>query len=118
VFVTTHHANFSISRILGLPVRQSFLQGYSCHTCFSPFRSLADSRLLTTDDAILVELGNSAGYSEDDKPRFVAGLKNVLQSLRAKKTKDFKVIASEIAAYRASFLGDKSKVLLLDDSPK
>jgi hypothetical protein len=82
-----------------------------------PFRSLADFRLLTIDDAILVELGNSAGYSEEDKPRFVAGLRTVLQGLRVKKTKDFHVIASEIAAYRARFLGDKSKILLLDGAP-
>jgi hypothetical protein len=90
------------------------VQEYPLLLSLYPFRSLADFRLLTIDDAILVELGNSAGYSEEDKPRFVAGLRTVLQGLRAKKTKDFKVIASEIAAYRASFLGDKSKVLLLD----
>lgn len=83
---------------------------------FLPHRSLADFRLLTTDDAILVELGNSAGYSEEDKPRFVAGLRTVLHGLRTKKTKDFHVIASEIAAYRARFLGDKSKILLLEDT--
>jgi hypothetical protein len=61
----------------------------------------------------LVELGNSAGYSEEDKPRFVAGLRNVLTGMRQNKTKDFAIIASEIAAYRASFLGDKSRVLSL-----
>lgn len=108
------HANINISRILDLLVRRSSVQGYPLFLPFYPFRSLADFRLLTIDDAILVELGNSAGYSEEDKPRFVAGLRTVLQGLRTKKTKDFKVIASEIAAYRASFLGDKSKVLLLD----
>jgi hypothetical protein len=84
------------------------------HINFGPLRSLADLTLLTTDDAILVELGNSAGYKEEDKPRFVSGLRAVLQDLRAKKTKDFQVIAAEIAAFRARFLQDKSKVILLD----
>ncbi len=80
----------------------------------APLRSPADFILLTIDDAILVELGNSAGYNEEDKPKFVQGLRTVLQELRAKKTKDFQIIASEIAAYRARFLGDRTKVLLLD----
>jgi hypothetical protein len=100
-----HRASWCVGLCAGTILSLSF----SC-----PFRSLADFRLLTIDDAILVELGNSAGYSEEDKPRFVAGLRTVLQGLRAKKTKDFHIIASEIVAYRARFLGDKSKTLLLD----
>jgi hypothetical protein len=69
---------------------------------------------LNIDDAILVELGNSAGYSEEEKPQFVAGLREVLQDLRVRKIKDFRAIASEIAAFRARFLKDDSKILLLD----
>ncbi len=110
-------ANFSTSGIWVLPVRRSPRRKHPISNPFPPPRSLADFRLLTADDAILVELGNSAGYSEEDKPRFVAGLRTVLQGLRAKKTKDFHVIASEIAAYRARFLGDKSSILLLGESP-
>jgi len=90
------------------------LAGGVCNdaTCeFQHFRNMG-----LADDAILVELGNSTGYSEEDKPQFVAGLRSVLQGLRAKKTKDFQIIASEIAAYRARFLKDKSKILLLDDT--
>ena len=67
-----------------------------------------------TDDAILVELGNSAGYSEVEKPKFISGLRNVLQGLRQRKTKDFKIIASGIASFRARFLGDPSRILILD----
>ncbi len=110
------HASFSISEIWALPVRWSSLQGHF-HLFFSPFRCAIGAQAdfsLRADDAILVQLGNSAGYSEEDKPKFVAGLRNVLQKLREKKTRDFQVIASEIAAYRTRFLGDKSKVLLLD----
>jgi len=76
--------------------------------------AVADIISLTVDDAILVELGNSAGYSEEEKPKFVAGLREVLQNLRVRKIKDFRVIASEIAAFRARFLEDDSKILLLD----
>ncbi|KAI9732972.1 MAG: hypothetical protein M1818_007405 [Claussenomyces sp. TS43310] len=89
------------------------LAGGVCNdeTCqFQHFRTMG-----LADDAILVELGNSAGYSGADRPKFISGLRNILNDLRAKKTKDFKVIAAEIAAYRTKFLGDKSKVLLVED---
>lgn len=108
--------NSNILGIWGLLVRRSLRGEYPFHDFILPLRSLANFGLLTADDAILVELGNSAGYSEEDKPRFVEGLRTVLHGLRTKKTKDFHVIASEIAAYRARFLGDKSKILLLKDS--
>jgi hypothetical protein len=66
-----------------------------------------------TDDKILLELGDAAGYSDEEKPRFVSGLRCVLQELRNNKTKDFQTIAASIAAYRTEFLGDPSRVLLL-----
>lgn len=67
------------------------------------------------DDEILVQLGNSTDYSDADRPRFVAGLRSLLQELRSKKIKDFKSIAAAIAAYRATFLQDNTRVLMLDD---
>jgi hypothetical protein len=86
--------------------------GGICNDATCEFQHFRDMAL--PDDAILVELGNSAGYSEEEKPKFVAGLREVLQDLRVRKIKDFRAIASEIAAFRARFLGDDSKVLLLD----
>jgi hypothetical protein len=38
----------------------------------------------------------------------------LLQELRANKVKDFDAIARGIIDYRASFLGDKSKILPLE----
>lgn len=79
------------------PLQGLFILSYPSTVC------LADFILLTLDEAILVELGNSAGYSDEEKPQFVAGLKNLLQDLRMRKIKDFQIIASEIAAFRAEF---------------
>lgn len=90
------------------------LAGGVCNDAACEFQHFKDMGL--ADDTILVELGNSAGYTEEEKPRFVAGLRTVLHGLREQKTKDFQVIASEIAAYRARFLGDSSRVLLLHGS--
>ncbi|KAK0632228.1 hypothetical protein B0T14DRAFT_559941 [Immersiella caudata] len=72
------------------------------------------SSILVPDDQILVELGRADDYIGDQKNRFIQGLRELLQELRAKKVKDFDAIARGIIDYRASFLGDKSKILPLE----
>jgi hypothetical protein len=62
----------------------------------------------------LVSLGDSSGYKEEDRTRFIKGLKEVLQDLRISKIRDFQVIATKICIFRQSMFEDSSKVLLLD----
>ncbi|OBT65429.1 hypothetical protein VE03_06045 [Pseudogymnoascus sp. 23342-1-I1] len=66
------------------------------------------------DELILVSLGDSSGYKEEDRTRFIKGLKEVLQDLRISKIRDFQVIAAKICLFRQSMFEDSSKVLLLD----
>ena len=65
-----------------------------------------------TDDKILVDLGAKPddGSSPDE---FGNGLREVIHDIRSRKIKDFNVVAGEITAFRAKFLGDSSKVLPL-----
>lgn len=63
------------------------------------------------DDAILTALGSPAEFKGEQRDSFCAGLRGVLLDLRVRKIRDFDIIATEIIAYRAKFLGDKSKVL-------
>ncbi|KAL8673873.1 MAG: hypothetical protein Q9168_001693 [Polycauliona sp. 1 TL-2023] len=66
------------------------------------------------DDMILVQMGSiPEGFSEEQRTAFVVGLRQTIQKIRVRKVKDFKTVASEIAAYRARFLGDSSKILPL-----
>ena len=58
-----------------------------------------------------MELGKSDDFTGDRRNAFVAGLKEVLQSVRARKIRDFNAIAKEIIEYRQQFLGDKSRIL-------
>ena len=63
---------------------------------------------------ILVHMGSiPEGLSEEQRSAFVVGLRQTIQEIRVRKVKDFKTVASEIAAYRARFLGDSSKILPL-----
>ncbi|PBP25412.1 hypothetical protein BUE80_DR003830 [Diplocarpon rosae] len=64
-----------------------------------------------TDDAVLTALGSPEEFKGEQRERFCAGLKGVLMDLRVRKIRDFDIIASDIIAHRAKFLGDKSKVL-------
>ncbi|KAL8806347.1 MAG: hypothetical protein Q9182_001377 [Xanthomendoza sp. 2 TL-2023] len=65
-------------------------------------------------DMILVQMGDiPEGLSEAQRSAFVVGLRQVIQEIRGRKVKDFKTVASEIAAYRARFLGDSSRILPL-----
>lgn len=66
------------------------------------------------DDMILVQMGAiPEGLSQEQQSAFVGGLRETIQEIRVRKVKDFKTVASEIAAYRARFLGDSSKILPL-----
>ncbi|KAL8945077.1 MAG: hypothetical protein Q9216_000061 [Gyalolechia sp. 2 TL-2023] len=42
------------------------------------------------------------GLSAEQKDAFVVGLRQIIQEIRGKKVKDFKTVASEIAAYRTA----------------
>ncbi|KAM7205315.1 protein red1 [Rhypophila sp. PSN 637] len=64
-------------------------------------------------DKILLDLGKSSDYSGEQKSRFVQGLRKLLGDIRERGCTDFETIAREIVAFRASFLGDRSKILPL-----
>ncbi|KAL8954170.1 MAG: hypothetical protein Q9222_000054 [Ikaeria aurantiellina] len=67
-----------------------------------------------SDDMILVQMGAiPEGLSDEQRNAFVVGLRQIIQEIRGRKVKDFRTVASEIAAYRARFLGDSSKILPL-----
>ncbi|KAL8732833.1 MAG: hypothetical protein Q9166_002434 [cf. Caloplaca sp. 2 TL-2023] len=72
------------------------------------------SSMNLSDDMILVQMGAiPESLSEEQRNAFVVGLRQIIQEIRSRKVKDFKTVASEIAAYRARFLGDSSKILPL-----
>lgn len=69
---------------------------------------------MIADDAVLTALGSPEEFSAEQRDRFCQGLRGVLTDLRARKIKDFDVIAAEIVAHRSQFLGDNSKILNLE----
>lgn len=82
-------------------------------SCTSIGRELTQASNVT-DDLILVQMGAvPEGLSAEKKEAFVVGLRHIIQEIRGRKVKDFRIVASEIAAYRARFLGDSSKILPL-----
>ena len=62
------------------------------------------------DDKILVDLG---AKPDGSSPEFGNGLRKIIHDIRSRKIRDFNIVAGEITAYRAKFLGDSSKVLPL-----
>jgi hypothetical protein len=70
---------------------------------------------LPPESAIIAELGSTKTYTGEQKDRFIDGLKKVLQDLKVHKIKDFDSITKALVQYRAEFLGDKSKILPLND---
>ena len=61
---------------------------------------------------ILAQLGSSSGsFSKEQKEVYVSGLKAIISELRGQKINDFDVVASRIAKYRRSFLGDESRII-------
>ncbi|KAL8843315.1 MAG: hypothetical protein Q9170_000173 [Blastenia crenularia] len=90
---------------------ESPLQRFRAYRYHPDFVSRASN---APDDLILVQMGAvPEGLSAEQKDAFVVGLRQVIQEIRGRKVKDFRTVASEIAAYRARFLGDNSKVLPL-----
>ncbi|KAM0356086.1 hypothetical protein ACHAPU_000480 [Fusarium lateritium] len=64
-----------------------------------------------TDDQILLQLGANSEVEQHEQ--YVAGLRKLLTDFRNRKVKDFEAISKGIIEYRASFLGDKTKILPL-----
>ncbi|KAI9695884.1 MAG: hypothetical protein M1836_006001 [Candelina mexicana] len=65
-----------------------------------------------SDDMILVQMGSvQEGRTPAEVKQYIAGLKQIIQEMRGRKVNDFNTVASEIAAYRARFLGDKITTL-------
>lgn len=91
-------------------------KSYICfrhHPCTAAGRELTQASNLA-DDLILVQMGAvPESLSAERKDAFVVGLRQIIQEIRGRKVKDFRTVASEIAAYRARFLGDNSKILPL-----
>lgn len=106
------HASFSISEIWGSLVRR--LLKASIYLSSFPSIPLVPLADLNLDDAILTDLGSPDEFTGDQRSKYVMGLREVLTQMRVKNTRDFETIASEITQHRARFLGDKSKILLLE----
>ncbi|KIE01393.1 Zinc finger domain-containing protein, CCCH-type, partial [Metarhizium majus ARSEF 297] len=66
-----------------------------------------------TDDQILLQLGAADHYDEEQKQKYIAGLKQLLTDFRARKVKDFNTISQGIVEFRARFIGDGTKILPL-----
>ncbi|KAK4189769.1 protein red1 [Podospora australis] len=71
------------------------------------------SSITIPDDHILVQLGKADDFSNEQRPRFIQGLRELLASFRTHKGRDFDSISRGIIEYRSRFLGDKSKILNL-----
>jgi hypothetical protein len=69
---------------------------------------------LLADDTILSTLGTPEEFPADQQQKFREGLRQVLIDLRLRKVGDFDTIAAEVLAHRSRFLGDPSKVLMLE----
>ncbi|KAL3422688.1 hypothetical protein PVAG01_06844 [Phlyctema vagabunda] len=68
-----------------------------------------------SDNDILASLTSHTEFSGEQRGKFISGLKQVFADLREKNLdKDFETIASALVAHRAQFLGDSSKVLMLE----
>ncbi|KAK4697932.1 hypothetical protein P7C71_g224, partial [Lecanoromycetidae sp. Uapishka_2] len=67
-----------------------------------------------SDEKILVDLGSAPdGLSREEAEAFTNSLRELIQDIRSRRIKDVNVVAREITAHRATFLGDQSKVLPL-----
>jgi hypothetical protein len=53
------------------------------------------------------------GKTSEEKDRYLAGLKQIINDMRRDSVKDLISVAREIAAYRRRFLEDPSRVLPL-----
>lgn len=69
---------------------------------------------MIADDEILGSLGTPEEFPADQRQKFREGLKAVLTDLRSRKVRDFDTIGAEVVAHRRRFLGDPSKILMLE----
>lgn len=69
---------------------------------------------MIADDTILSTLGTPEEFPADLQQKFREGLRQVLTDLRSRKVRDFDTIAAEVVAHRSRFLGDPSKILMLE----
>ncbi|KAF5024933.1 hypothetical protein F66182_2975 [Fusarium sp. NRRL 66182] len=65
------------------------------------------------DDQILLQLGSYGNYEQEQRRRFVEGLRELLTDFHVREVKDFDAISQGIIQYRARFHGDKTKILPL-----
>ena len=66
-----------------------------------------------TDNIILREMSAFPGTEQGDKTKFISGLRERVIDLRTRNVRNFDTIASEIAAHRARYLEESSKLLPL-----
>ena len=70
--------------------------------------------LTSADDKILVQMGSlREGKTQEERDKYIEGLKQIINDMRRDKVKDFNTVATEIAAYRRRFLQDPSRVVPL-----
>ncbi|KAM0208293.1 hypothetical protein ACHAQI_007044 [Fusarium lateritium] len=81
-------------------------KGSECH--FQHFENMQ-----VPDDQILLQLGALGNCEAEQHDQYVEGLRKLLTEFRNRKVKDFEAISKGIIEYRASFLGDKTKILPL-----
>jgi hypothetical protein len=80
-----------------------------------PWNSFWSPRLTDpSDDVLITALGTPEEFPAEQQEKFRAGLKQVLNNLRLKNVRDFDTIAAEVVAHRRTFLGDASKILMLE----
>lgn len=84
-------------------------------SCVLPPLGKLTNAMFILDPAIIAELGSTDMFTGEQKDRFIDGLKKVLSDLKVNKLKDFDSITRALIQYRIEFIGDKSKVLPLED---
>ncbi|KAF2084856.1 hypothetical protein K490DRAFT_68268 [Saccharata proteae CBS 121410] len=88
--------------------------GGVCNDSSCEFQHFRDMTL--SDDHLLVQLGVQPMDTPELDARYRQGLRQVLKELkREKHVKDVEVVASAIAEYRRQFLGDPTRVLVLNN---
>lgn len=88
------------------------LAGGVCNDKSCEFQHFRD--IVLPEDSILSALGSPEEFPTDQQQKFREGLRQVLTGLRSRQVRDFDTIAAEVVAHRSHFLGDPSKVLMLE----
>lgn len=76
-------------------------------------RALLTLDLLTTDNAILVQLGSHSanpGQTDEEREQYSNGLMRLIRRLKTDDITDIEEIANRITQYRREFIGDVSKI--------